>query len=250
MSETLEYIDDYFNQVLNPEQRKQFEERCSTDNSFAEEVAFYVMTRGAAREALLEEKQKQWKSTEATVQKLYLDKPVKKSFILRFAPYAAAACLLFVLAFYFLFTRQTPQSIAANYLKENYSDIKHYMDASKDSLQLGISAYNDKNYKRALVLFTSVKQKDSASYDAKKFTGLTYLQLKDYDKALLCFKELSALKTPYNAGDILQASTLLQRNATGDEEAAKSLLQKVVHEKEEGNIKAQEILDKGYEKYH
>lgn len=245
MSETLEYIDAYFNQVLNTEQQKQFEERCSTDNGFAEEVAFYVMTRGAAREALLEEKQKQWKSTEAGVQKLFSDKPVKKSVLLRFAPYAVAACLLFAISYNSLFL-SSPGHLASKYIKE-YSDnqFKQTMDASKDSMQLGISEYNNGNYGRALALFEGVRAKDMSNSYAKINAGLAYLQMKDYDEALQRFRELSAMKDLHNnSGDMLQATTLLQRNNTGDKEEAKRLLEKVVQEKEEGNKEAQAILNK------
>ncbi len=239
MSDTLGYIDAYFNQELEGSDQKEFEARCSLDESFAEEVAFYISARQAAREELLKQKQQQWQSDIAQQKK-----PVKKSIVLRLVPYAAAACLVFAIAFYFLFQSQSQQRLAANYVQDNYSSLRQSMDASRDSIQSGIAAYNNKEYQRALALFEWVGKNDSENSDAKKYAGLAYLQLKNYDKALERFKELSAMKVAYNAGDMLQASTLLQRNAPGDKEAAKALLQKVVSENEEGSNKAKEMLDK------
>ena len=239
MKDRLEYIDAYFNGELNESERQQFEEECRMDEAFAQEVAFYITARSAAREALLEQKQ-QWQTGIANTRK----KVPNKSVVLQWLPYAAAACLLFAIAFYAFSNSKTPQRLASNYIKENYAELNQTMDASRDSMQLGIAEYNNKNYQRALVLFDGVKNKDSANSDSKKYAGLAYLQLNNYDKALQCFTELSALKVIYNAGDVLQATTLLQRNAPGDKERAKGLLKKVVTEHEVGSDVAKKILAK------
>lgn len=239
MSETLEYIDAYFNEALNAEERRQFENRCVADEAFASEVAFYVTAREEARQALIKQKQ-QWKRESATVVKLN-----KKPLVLRWMPYAAAACLVLVMAFYFLFGMNSPKRLASDYVKTKYSYLSNTMDASRDSLQMGISEYKKKNYEHAAALFEGVKNKDSANSDAKRYAGLAYLQLKDYDKAIGCFKELSAMKGLYtNNGDILVATTLLQRDATGDKETAKALLEKVAKENEDGSDVAKKILEK------
>ncbi|MEJ7680066.1 MAG: hypothetical protein WKG06_19840 [Segetibacter sp.] len=56
MSETLEYIEAYFEKGLSNAERQLFEERCVDDENFAKEVAFYVMSREAIREELTEQK--------------------------------------------------------------------------------------------------------------------------------------------------------------------------------------------------
>ena len=80
--------------------------------------------------------------------------------------------------------------------------------------------------------------------DAKKYTGLTYLQQGNYDKAIEQFDALSNMKLFSNPGDFLKAVSLLERNSPGDKEAAKKLLQKVANNKEEGSEKAQDWLTK------
>ena len=239
MSETLDYIDAYFNKALNEEERKQFEARCSTDDDFARDVAFYITARDVARQALLRQKQ-QWKTTNETAPV----RPKTKPLVLRWIPYAAAACLVFVMAFYFLFSSNNSRQLANRFIEEKYSHLSLLMDASRDSMQLGMDAYNKKNYKKAITYFDGLRMRDSLNSDAKRFAGVVYLQLKDYDKALQCFQELSALKGFSNSGDFLQATTLLERNANGDKEAAKALLEKVVKENEDENDIAKKMLEK------
>lgn len=242
MNDTIGYMDAYFNGELDNDERNQFDAKCSTDESFAAEVAFYISARSAAREALLKQKNEQWKKDgEGTEMSVVM--PANKRMGLRWLPYAAAACLVLVMAGYFLFGRQTPERIAATYATANYAQLSQSMDGNtKDSLQLGIAQYNNKNYNAALSLFEWARTNDSSNYDAKKYAGLAYLQLKDYNKAMLRFRDLSAMKSAYNAGDMLQAITLLQRQAPGDKQTAKALLEKVVREKEEGSTVAAKAL--------
>ena len=125
----------------------------------------------------------------------------------------------------------------------HYGNLSQTMDASHDSLQTGIAAYNNKDYKKALVYFVGVEKNDAQNSDAKTYAGLAYLQSADYDNAINEFDELSNMKELFsNPGDFLKAISLLQRNKPGDKEVAKKLLQKVVTEKEEGNEKAAEWL--------
>lgn len=246
MPDAMEYIESYFQQTLNAEERKAFETRCEADNEFAKEVAFYITTRQALREKLLAQKMQQWKDEtvikEQTTPVISLEK--RKTTFGRWVVYAAAACFILAISVYLFEAQSSPQKLAANYIKENYSDLSATMDASHDSLQLGREAYKNKDYAKALQLFEGVQKTDPLNYDAIKYAGLTYLQQKNYNKALEQFDALSKLNTKFNSGNFLKALTLLERNNRGDKEAAKVLLQKVVNEKEEGSEEAAEWLNK------
>jgi len=244
MVDTIEYIESYFQQTLGSEEKETFERRCETDETFAKEVAFYITSRQALKEALLKEKFQSFKEAASKEDSAPIIAITKRSIFSRYITYAAAACLLLVASVYLFETQTSPKKYAANYIKSNYSALSQTMDASHDSLQLGIAAYNNKNYSRALQLFTGVEQNDPQNSDAKKYAGLTYLQQHNYDKAIIEFDALSNMKLFSNPGDFLKAISLLERNATGDKEEAKKLLQKVVENKEEGNEKAQEWLNK------
>lgn len=241
MQETLEYIEAYFSHTLNSEERGAFELRCVQDEAFAKEVAFYLTTRNAARELLMAEKQKYAGLHQSTTTAA----PVKKLVLRKWIAYAAAACIILFVGSYFIFKSPDPQQLANRYIEENYTLLSQTMDASHDSLQLGIAAYRRKDFEQAIVLFEGVRQRDPQNSDAKKYAGLAYLRLNNYDKALECFKALAAMNGLYsNSGDFLQAVTLMKRNRAGDKEKAKQLLQKVVRDNEEGNQQAKEWLDK------
>ena len=61
MPGTMEYIESYFQQTLNSEERAAFEARCERDEEFAKDVAFYITARQAIREELLGQKVNEWK---------------------------------------------------------------------------------------------------------------------------------------------------------------------------------------------
>lgn len=245
MPDSLEYIEAYFTQSLSPEERKNFEMRCEQDKAFAQEVAFYLTARSNVRELLIEEKHKTY-AKEAMPQKVTFKAALVKKMVLRkWIAYAAAACIILFVGSYFILQSPAPRQLASNYINENYSTLSQTMDASRDSMQLGVAAYNSHDYPRAIQLFEGVRRQDAANSDAKKYAGLAYLQTKQYDAALQHFQELSAIKGLYsNSGDFLQAVTLLQRNGAGDKDSAKALLQKVVQENEEGSKQAKLWLEK------
>ncbi|HEX5152229.1 MAG TPA: tetratricopeptide repeat protein [Parafilimonas sp.] len=243
MPGTMEYIESYFQQTLNSEERAAFEVRCERDEAFAKDVAFYITARQALREELLEQKIGEWKKEVAIEEEAapVISMVKRKTTFGRWAAYVAAACVVLAVSVYLFDARTTPQKLAAAYVNNTLSQT---MDASRDSIQLGIAAYNDQEYDRALQLFEGVEQRDPSNSDAKKYAGLTYLQKQDYDKALQQFDELANMKVFSNPGDFLKATTLLLRNKQGDKEEAKALLQKVVNEKEEESQKAEEWLKK------
>lgn len=249
--ETIEYIDSYFRQTLNENERTIFEKRCEEDNAFAEEVAFYITTRQSLREELLQQKQSVWQTKNGkeelptSAEELPFIPSLKKSLASRWLAYAAAACLVLAASVYFFEANISPKRIAQNYIRTNYSNLSQTMDASHDSIQVGIAAYNDQEYDKALQLFEGVEKNDPQNSDAKKYAGLTYLQKDDYNNALLHFDALANMHGLFsNPGDFFKAVVLIERNKAGDKEEAKRLLQKVVNEKEEGSEKAAELQKK------
>jgi hypothetical protein len=249
MSENDEYIEAYFAKELNEAEKNQFEERCVQDEVFARQVAFYISTREAIRQTLLEQKAQIWPEkddnakAQARVRNISSDK--KKGMSIGWWPFAAAASFLIVIAGYFLFQSQTPSQRADRYIKQHYTELSQTMNASGDSIQQGIAAYNDKDYRSALRIFHRIDDSHPGNPNVKKYIGLVYLVTKEYDQALLQFDELYTKKDVYkNPGLFLKAVTLLERNQNGDKEQAKQLLEQVVNENEEGSNEARQWLEK------
>ncbi|MEO8712601.1 MAG: hypothetical protein ABI405_10785, partial [Parafilimonas sp.] len=206
----------------------------------------YIAAREALREELLKQKAESWK-TEIALQEEAM--PVisitKKSTFGKWIVYAAAACLLLAASVYLFEANTSPKALAVNYIKNTYGSLGQTMDASHDSIQVGIAAYNNKEYDKALQFFYGVEKVDPANSDAKKYAGLVYLQQKDYNNAVQQFDELANMKGLFsNSGDFLKALALMERNKPGDKEEAKALLQKVVNENETGKKEAEEIIKK------
>jgi tetratricopeptide (TPR) repeat protein len=244
MAEQFNYIDDYFNGLLSPEEKQNFEQRCETDEQFADEVALYIASREAARNELLEQKRNGWKqlgNTPVVEMKKEETRVVKMN---RWYMLAAAASIAAIILLLVPFGR-SPQQLARNYINDNLQQLSVNMDGSKDSLQLGIDFYNKKDYVNALLLFEDLYKKDAANTDALKYAGLTYLVKDDYSNAIKNFDELAATKDLFaNPGLFYKALTLLKRNQGNDQTEAKELLKRVVNEKLEGEKQAAEWLKK------
>src|SRR5690606_12359777 len=119
------------------------------------------------------------------------------------------------------------------------------MDATPDSLQLGISAYNNEDYARALQFFQAVLDKQPENSEAIKNIGLVHLVYGDFEEAIQHFDRLAAVENLYsNPGNFLKAVTLMRRNESGDKQEAKQLLEQVVRENAAGSEQAKEWLRK------
>jgi tetratricopeptide (TPR) repeat protein len=233
-----EYIEDYFTGRLGEEEKKIFEQRCVDDTTFADDVAFYIAKRQVIRDELLRQKLPVWTDGGKT--------PGRNTRILRWPVYAAAASVLLALALvYLLNSPSSPHRLAEAWMKNNYTRLSLTMNASADSLQQGIIAYNNNDYNKALTLFESLYRSDPRNNDALKFSGIVYLRTQRYDKALERFGQLADAKGLLsNPGAFLQAVTLLERDAPGDRQRAHELLQSVVRQQLAGSKEAAEWLKK------
>lgn len=263
MSDSLEYIEAYFEQELDEAGRLQFEQRCEQDNEFARDVALYITTREAIKQALTEQKRELWRplnDEKGTAPQMVSGEtftgapvsntgqatrqlaPVKKFAIRRWLPYAVAASLLFFIAtLFFNGDRDLKKQIASN-IQEELSFTSPSMGTS-DTLEQGKTAYRNKQYDQALQLFTAVLSTDKTQDEALLFKGRIFLLKKNYDSALHYFNTLSGMQLYSNSGTYDAALTLLDRNQKGDRGKAKTLLQKVVADTLAGDQQAQGLLE-------
>ena len=249
MTDTFDYIDSYFTGRLDDAEKQQFEDRCVQDQSFAEEVAFYIQSRTIFKEELLTAKKTTWAAAAAAGEKNSAKTPGARQPTARLRTLimtsAAAAAVLLLFSLYLLTKPQSPAQLATNYIHSHYDHLSQTLDGTRDSLAQGITAYNNRDLNHALNLFTTLAHDHPGNTDARLYSGLVYLREKDYDKALNEFDTLANVPSLYsNPGPFLKAVTLLQRNAAGDRETARQLLQDVVRRNLDGNQEAAAWLQK------
>ncbi|RBL89370.1 tetratricopeptide repeat protein [Chitinophaga flava] len=233
MSE-LDYIDDYFTGVLSSEERQVFEQRCAAEQTFAREVAFYLSSRTLLKQQLREQKQQQFKAITPARPKMR-----------RLPAYLTAAAILagILLASWWLFIKPpSTQQLSATYINKHLLQLSVTMQGSPDSLQMGITAYNNKAYDHAEKIFLSLSTQEASAPDAVKYLGLLYLVTRKYDSAIVQFDRLIQYPIYANPGPFYKALALLQRARPGDQQQAGSLLEKVRDNQLPGNQQAIEWL--------
>lgn len=157
---------------------------------------------------------------------------------------SAAAIAVFVLSFFIFFaSKKDVNTLAINYYHDNLQQLSQTMGNSDDSLQLGIAAYNNSEFEKALSYFENVSKTHPENSDAKKYTGLSYLAKRDFENALKEFEALAQMPNLYsNPGLFLKAITLLMRNQNGDRQSARKILEQLANENEEGSKESKEWL--------
>jgi tetratricopeptide (TPR) repeat protein len=243
-----DFIDRYFNKTLNKDEVDRFEKMLADDQKFAEQVAFYISTTQVLKEQLIIEKKERFKELlgqQNAIVGINRDRvPVRKLWIYR-AIAAAALIILLISSWYLFYSRPLPvQQTADTYIQQHLISLPVNMSASMDSIQQGLKLYNDGNLNQALNTFVSIIKRDTANYSAKKYLGIVYLRLADYDQAFLFFQQLENYPLYSNPAIFYQALTLMKRNRSGDKPNAKQLLQRVVDNDLEGKAVALQWLKK------
>lgn len=237
-----EYIENFFKGNIDSNQKDQFEKKIMEDESFAEEVAFYISANNVLRERLHEEKKKRFRELYEQGKVISMTPRVRS-----FWKYMAAASIVIAIILITWFVsgnRNTPQQLADKYVQQNFTTLEVAMSVTQDSLQKGLSLFNNNKLPEALAMFETLAHNDPENDEAKKYAGIVSLRLKNYDKALGYFSMLEKEDLQSNPGKFYKAVALLYRNKRGDKEAAKLLLQQVIDKKLEGKNEAREWLKK------
>lgn len=245
MESDMEYIDRYFQTALRDEEKKAFENKVLSDPDFAEQVAFYISAKQAAKDQLAQDRKLRFK--EIYLQHVTDGMGQKQKIMRQLWPYAAAAAAVIglVLCWYLLVKPASPQQLADDYITQHYTTLGITMSSDGEELQKGLNLYNEGNPQQALEEFEKLSILDSGNFEVKKYAGITALRLQQYNKALHYFKLLKDQPGLYaNPGTFLQAITLLKRDLPGDEKTARTLLQEVVQNDLEGARTATQWLKK------
>lgn len=241
----LEYIDDYFKAADKSLLSRQFDQKLQEDPSFAEEVAFYLTTVHVLKEQIKAEKLQRFR----TIWQQQREQPVtapKKAPVIRILAYSAiaAAVVGITLMITVWLLPGSKQQMADGYIQQRLNTLGVNMGGSVDSLQLSKDLYNQGKFAEARQLLEEMLKNNRKNLSALEFAGVTSLRLKQYDSALIQFKQLAAIRSYNNPGIFYQALTLMKRNKPDDLDTAKVLLQQVVKDNLAEKEMAREWLDK------
>ena len=237
------FIDNFFLGLLSQEDNKLFEDRIVTDPTFAADVAFYLSSKQAARELQETEKKNRFKELYKSNNGYHHAKSGAKVIAWRNAGKVAlaAAIITAIIVTINLNSQTSPGTLAEKYIQNEYKQLSVSMGTA-DELAKAAESYNSGKYAAAEAAFENVITKDSASFNAVQYAGVSAIRAGNYDIALRHFNELEKFRTRYNPAVLLQAVALMKRNHPGDKQEAKLLLQRVVNENLDGKEAAQEWL--------
>jgi tetratricopeptide (TPR) repeat protein len=240
MENDIEHIEGYFRREMSAGEITKFEQLILEDPAFAEEVAFYLGARQAAKELGSADKKERFRE-------IYRQGAPSRSLrrIEGSGWYIAAAVFAALIFGWYLYLRPVaPEKLANRYMEQHWQTLGVSMSSREDSIQTGLLLYNEGKWQEALRQFESIIRSGNPGFEVKKYAGIVALRLKDYDKALIYFSQLTDYKLYANPGLFYQAITLMERNRSGDPVYAKQLLQQVVKNDLEGKETALEWLRK------
>ena len=174
MENYLEYIDAYFQRMLDPEEIKRFEQKITEDKEFADEVAFYLAAKQSSKAVADQEKKERFRqllSQEAPVINIDRERNTQRIWIYRVSAAAAVIVCLFLAWYFFLGNSASPRQMAEKYMDENFKTLSVKMTTEKDSIEDGLSLYNTGQYDAAIKQFESIGQRDPGNYLIKKVFG-------------------------------------------------------------------------------
>jgi tetratricopeptide (TPR) repeat protein len=254
-SNWIETFEKYLNDNLSDQDRIEFEAKLSSDKELEESFLIYKSIEQEFGNSIRNKpKEDELKRTLESFSKVYsevtpMSSTKKPKGIIRIlgliSSIAASLLLIFFIYNKYFGSEMDMQQIALSYFNSDLERIGQTMGSNQDSLQLGISFYNQKEYSKAVQVFENMIVSDPSNSEAIKNLGLSYLGLEEYDNALAQFEKLSQMEQLYsNPGHFYKALALLLRNESGDKNQAKELLQKVIDEDQEGSKNAKDWLEK------
>lgn len=239
--DTLIYIDNYFTGKPSDTAKEEFQKRIISNPEFAEEVSFYL----SAKQIGTANSNERFRELYAELKRDNAIADERPVILRKLWPFLAAAAVItvIVIGWAIFFRPVSSVNLADKYIRENFQSLGVTMGGAEDSLQMGLRLYNDGKLKESLNQFENILKTDTSSSEAKKYAGIVYLRISDYDKAIRYFTELSTYTQLYaNPGKFYHALTLLKRDRPGDKQEAKNLLEQVVQNDLEGKETAQNWL--------
>jgi len=229
--ENLELIEKYLNEELSQTELAEFEQLQKTDAAFAEEVQMAIAINADFNVQQKKRWQKLIEAKETPVRQL---NPRNRS-INWIRSIAAVFILGLGLALgWMLFAGQSVDKMATKYLTEHHADPTSFVEDKEDAWSKAIYAYEDGNFSQAVTAITNSIDKNPKNLDMQYFyLGLSHLYegSPNYDNAITSLKKSQELNPNHLRNSAINWHLALAYIKKGNLGTAKSLLQKVIDNK-------------------
>lgn len=234
-----EQIEDYFNGTLSEDERKQFELELLSNSMLADDVAFYLQARQAAKaiaqDNLLHEKHQQW---------IKLSEKRDRSNRNKWIGIAASLLLFISIGFYFNWFQSNLSAEANAIVSNNLKNYPVHLGEETSNFKEAIHLYNEQQYERSSLIARNILKENPEDSEGLKILGLSQMQLKAYDDAINTFAQLDKQNELINnPAKYYMALAYLVRNQKDDELKGKKLLEIVLKENLPGKQEAIKLLE-------
>lgn len=215
--EMIEKIEQYLNNEMQPQERKDFEWQLQQDEELKNTMQLYVSINNTMKEDEISAKENEFTDSIRQMNRRYIltgGKLRKLSFKRMIAAAAVVAIGVIGILYYINSGKISPEKLYVAYAR--HSDLKIQLRGnSTDSIAaLAAGKFNNKNYNEALPLLQQYLQQQPDDIQVNFSQGICYLELDMYSDAEKIFSSIAAGQSAYAASATwyLALSSLKQKD--------------------------------------
>lgn len=234
-------------ETLQHNTQKQTEEEASLKQTLQQLNTAYFKKNEAYIENFIASKEvlPAYETTVKNNSKKIINKSIKLIKVVPFISIAAAACVILLVGWFFLFKPITADKLADRYIQQHMQTMSILLSNDTDSLEIAKHEFNNKNYTAAENIFTALSHNKDVRPAAIEYLGILHLIRGNYNQAIIEFEALSAESSlQVNYGLFYQALGLIKRNKAGDIAKAKINLNNIINNNLSGRKEAEVLIKK------
>jgi predicted Zn-dependent protease len=196
-AEIIEKIEQYLNDEMPPQQRKDFEGQLSTDNELSNEFELYNSINKTMSASPNENELR--RTLQQMNQKYFAaGGRVKQGSFKKWLAVAASLIFIIALSFYFILqSKPSAEKLYAQFAQHQNLNIQLRGSAADSLAQKAATDFNNKNYSSALLLLEAYLQQQPGDVQMKFSLGICYLETGKYDEAGKIFSAISGGQTAF-----------------------------------------------------
>jgi hypothetical protein len=194
---TIEQIEQYLNDEMPAQERKDFELQLATDDELRKDLELYNSINNTMSASPNENKLRQ--TLQQMNEKYFVaGGVVKKASFKKWLAVAASLIFIIAISFYFLLrSKPSAEKLYAQYAQHEALNIQLRGNAVDSLKEKAATAFNNKNYSTALPLLETCMQQEPADVQIQFSTAICYLETAKYAAAEMLFLQIETGKSAY-----------------------------------------------------